>query len=122
MRYRVLAALAALSALAPATAHAQADTRVIAPGVSVQGVDLSNQTVDQASATLAAQLLPHLSRRVVVAVGARQFKLRADQAGFVFDTLLTAKRAFYAGKAAKGQPATVEPALTHSKDAVRGWA
>src|SRR4051794_829243 len=121
MRLTVLAALCLFCVL-PATAHAQADSRVIAPGVSVRGIDLSNQTVDQASATLAAQLAPHLSRRVVVSVGAKQFKLRADQAGFAFDTLLTAKRAFYAGKAAKGSPATVEPALTHSKDAVRGWA
>jgi lipoprotein-anchoring transpeptidase ErfK/SrfK len=103
-------------------AGARADDRVIPAGVTVQGVDLSGQTVDQASATLAGQLGPHLARDVVVDVGAKQFRLRGDQAAFVFDSLLTAKRAFYAGQKAAGQPASVAPAVGHSRAAVRGWA
>jgi len=94
---------------------------VIPPGVTVQGVDVSNQTVDQAAAALAAQLGPHFARDVVVTVGAQRFRLRGDQAGFVFDSLLTAKRAFYAGQKANGQPVAVAPAVGHSKGAVRGW-
>jgi len=120
MHLRALAAVCAVCAL-PVTA-ARADDRVVATGVTVQGVDLSGQTVDQASATLAAQLAPHLSRDVVVNVGAQQFRLRADQAGFAFDTLLTAKRAFYAGQKAAGQPVAVAPAVKHMRVAVRGWA
>jgi lipoprotein-anchoring transpeptidase ErfK/SrfK len=120
MKLRVLAALCAVCALP--VAAARADDRVIAPGVSVQGVDLSNQTVDQAAATLASQLGPHLQRDVVVSVGAQQFRLRGDQAGFAFDSLLTAKRAFYAGQKAAGQPASVAPAVRHVRAAVRGWA
>ena len=120
MHLRALAAVCAACAL-PVTA-ARADDRVIANGVTVQGVDLSGQTVDQASATLASQLAPHLSRAVVVNVGSKQFRLRADQAGFAFDTLLTAKRAFYAGQQAAGQPVAVAPAVKHVRAAVRGWA
>jgi lipoprotein-anchoring transpeptidase ErfK/SrfK len=120
MHLRVLAAVCAVCALPVAAAHA--DDRVIAGGVTVQGVDLSGQTVDQASATLAAKLAPHLSRNVVVSVGAKQFRLRPDQAGFAFDTLLTAKRAFYAGQKAAGQPVSVAPAVKHARAAVRGWA
>src|SRR5947208_900958 len=48
MKLGVLAALCAACALPLATARA--DDRVIPPGVTVQGVDLSNQTVDQAAA------------------------------------------------------------------------
>ena len=120
MKLRALAALCAVCALP--VAAARADDRVIAPGVTVQGVDLSNQTVDQAAAALSAQLGPHLSRNVVVTIGAQKFRLRGDQAGFVFDSLLTAKRAFYAGQKAAGQPVAVTPAVRHAKAAVRGWA
>jgi lipoprotein-anchoring transpeptidase ErfK/SrfK len=121
MRLRALAVSCALVALPVASAQA-ADTRVIAAGVSVQGVDLSGQTVDQAAATLTGALAPHLSRPVVVTVGAQQFRLRGDQAGFVFDALLTAKRAFYAGQKSAGQPVAVVPAVRHATAAVRGWA
>lgn len=120
MHLRALAAVCAACAL-PVSA-ARADDRVIAAGVTVQGVDLSGQTVDQASATLGAKLAPHLSRPVVVSVGAKQFRLRADQVGFTFDTLLTAKRAFYAGQNAAGLPVAVAPAVRHVRAAVRGWA
>src|SRR3954469_14825568 len=120
MHLRLLAAVCAVCVLP--VAAARADDRVIAPGVGVQGVDLSNQTVDQAAAALTAQLGPHLQRDVVVSVGAQQFRLRGDQAGFVFDALLTAKRAFYAGQKAAGQPAAVAPAVRHARAAVRGWA
>jgi lipoprotein-anchoring transpeptidase ErfK/SrfK len=120
MRLRALAALCAVAALP--VASARADSRVIAAGVTVQGVDLSGQTVDQAAGTLSGALGPHLARPVVVSVGAHQFRLRGDQAGLVFDALLTAKRAFNAGQKAAGQPVAVAPAVGHSTNAVRGWA
>ena len=102
MRLRALAVLCALAALPLATARA--DDRVIAPGVSVLGVDLSNQTVDQASATLAGALGPHLARPVVVAVGGHSFRLRADQA-------FLRQRIGAAGAAARGASWTFD---THS--------
>jgi lipoprotein-anchoring transpeptidase ErfK/SrfK len=116
----LLASLIGALSLAPA-AHAQ-DARVIPQGVSVQGIDLSNQTVDQATVTLDTALQEPLTRTLVVSVGAKDFRLGAPSIGLVFDARLTATRAYDAGVAAAGAPVEVAPSIGWSRAAVRGWA
>ena len=123
MPARLVALAAALVVLAAAPAARAADTRVIAPGVSVRGLDVSGRTVDDAAAFLGGYLTGFLSRNVVVQVGGREHKLSAARAKLAFDPLLTAKRAFYAGQGRPDPnvPVDVPPALTHSRRAVRSW-
>jgi len=92
----LLVAAAPASAAAPPPADAA--TQVIGQGVDAGGVDVSGLTVVQAAAKIDAALRPHLTRAVVVRVGARSFRLDPSAAGFVFDSLITAKRAYYAGR------------------------
>ena len=51
-----------------------------------------------------------------------QFKLRTADADVVFDTLTTAKRALYAGRAAQGAAIEVPLAVNRSYKSVRGFA
>lgn len=117
---RLIPVLAAVCALAaPVAAHAQ-DSRVVAAGVSVAGVDVGGLTVDQAAAKLDQALTPTLMQDTVVGVAGRRFTLTAGQAKVRFDALTTAKRAYYAGQ--KPTSAAVPLALTHSKLSVRDFA
>jgi lipoprotein-anchoring transpeptidase ErfK/SrfK len=121
-RLLLLSLLAALVIAVPARA---ADTRVIGPGVSAAGVDLSNRTVDDATALRSATLGPAFSRLVAVTARGRHFWLNPKSASFAFDARRTAKRAFYAGAnrpAGDLTPVAVKLAIVHKRLYVRGWA
>ena len=117
-----LAPAVAVLVLVPASTSGAADDRVIAPGVTVRGIAVGGQTVDQAATALGGMLTPHLGRSVVVRIGGTKQRLTAKRAKFAFDPLLSAKRAFHAGAAANGQAVDVAPAVSHSRLAVRSWA
>ena len=118
MRIRLLIATLCALALGAAPAAAQ-DSRVIGPGTTVRGIDVSGLTVDAAAAKLDGALAKHLTRTTVVRVGAKRFRLGAPIINLQFDALTTAKRAFYASQKAPGD---VAPALTWSRAAVNSWA
>jgi lipoprotein-anchoring transpeptidase ErfK/SrfK len=121
MRRRRLALPLALLALsAPATAHA-ADDRVIAPNTKAGGVDVGGQTIDAAAALLDQALRPVVERPVSVRVAGKAFRLQAADAKVAFDTLRTAKRAYYAGRD-KPPGQDVGLALSHSRKAVDAFA
>ena len=102
-------------------AQAAAAEQVIAPGVKAAGVDLGGQTVESASANLDLALRPLVERPVDVIVGAETFRLDAIRAGVKFDPLVTAKRAYYAGRD-KGPGVEVPLALSWSRRATRAFA
>jgi hypothetical protein len=120
MRRRHEAAVAAVATavLALPTTVGAADTRVIAPGTSAGGVDLSGLSVDDASGRLAAELGPKIATPVTVAVGARRFSLSASRAGVQFDPRTTAERAYYQGRTGVHD---VPLAIQHSDDAVHAF-
>jgi lipoprotein-anchoring transpeptidase ErfK/SrfK len=123
MRRLVLLASVLLAAAAASPALA-ADSRVIAPGVSAGGVDLSNLTVDQAAAKLREALAAPLGRAVTVTAGAGTFRLWPSNAGVKLDAVLTARRAYYAGAnrpAGDTAPVAVTAAVTHSSALVKTW-
>jgi lipoprotein-anchoring transpeptidase ErfK/SrfK len=106
---------------APAAATPPAPTEQIAAGVSAAGVDLSGLTQDQA-----IQQLEPLSDRiesgeVIVETADLQFKFKTSQAEAILDTVLTAKRALYAGREAAGAPVDVPLAVRHSQRAVESF-
>jgi lipoprotein-anchoring transpeptidase ErfK/SrfK len=103
----------------PAAATPPLPDERIAAGVSAAGVDLSGLTSDEA-----VQRLESLSERlegggVIVLAADLQFTLKSADAGVVFDSALTAKRALYAGRAAQGAAVEVPLAVTHSQRAVQ---
>jgi lipoprotein-anchoring transpeptidase ErfK/SrfK len=120
-RARILSLAVLALCIAPAGAVAQEpqptpDGRIIAPGVTVAGIDLSGQTVDQAATNLDLTLRGVLEAPVDVASGGKSFQLLAAEAKVTFDAARTAKRAYYFGRD-KG-PGAVAPAVTFSKKAV----
>src|SRR4051794_37119799 len=107
-----------VAALAVPAVAGGADTRLIAPGTTSGGVDLSNLTVDEASGRLDAEVAPKIAVPVTVSVGGKQFALDAQGGGVKFDPRQTAERAFYQGRTGvKDVPLAIE----HSDDAVRGF-
>jgi lipoprotein-anchoring transpeptidase ErfK/SrfK len=121
----------AFCALVLAPAGARADEQRIAPGVSAGGVDLSNLTVPEAATLLDQRLTPLLGRTVRVHVAGRHFALSAKTVKLRFDSLLTAKRAYYAGLGAPAQTpsgggapsgTTVPLAVSHAHLVVRSFA
>src|SRR4051812_41500924 len=122
-RRRPLALLAALCALplvlvvaltVPATGQVRTTIR---PGVSAAGIDLSNMTVEQATAVLDQQLAPRLQGDMVLGAAGRPWALTMAQAQLKLDSVRTAKRALYA----KAGVTAVPPAITHSRAAVRDF-
>jgi lipoprotein-anchoring transpeptidase ErfK/SrfK len=114
-------ACVAAFAVAPAAATPPAPTEPIAAGVSAAGVDLSGLTVDQA-----VQQLEPLSDRIenagiLVESADVQFTFKPTQAGAILDTVLTARRALYAGREAAGAPVDVPLAVRHSQRAVEAF-
>ena len=113
-----------LALLVPASAAAQAgeaDTqRVIAADTKAGGVDVGGQTIESAATNLELALSGQLGRTVVVKSAGRTFRLAPADAGFAFDALTTAKRAYYAGRD-KGPGAAVALALEWRKAKVAGF-
>jgi hypothetical protein len=78
-------------------AAAQTDDR-IAPGVKAGGLDVGTLTVGEAAVKLQQTYGPKLYNPVSVHLAGRIFRLAPKQSGLKFDTVLTAKRAYYAGR------------------------
>ena len=110
-----------VGAILLAAPAASAEDQVIAPGVTAGGVDVGGLNVESAAAKLDAALRRRVERAVVVRSGGRTLRLEAAEARIAFDTLRTAKRAYYAGRD-KGPGTEVALALSHSAGAVRAFA
>ncbi|MTD43681.1 L,D-transpeptidase family protein [Conexibacter sp. W3-3-2] len=111
---RLLLGSLAILALLPAVAAA--DDRVIAPGVSAGGVDLSGLTVDAATDKLNQQLAPALAAPLDVLIAGRRFAVSAESLGASFDAAATARRAADAGTPAS--PLDIGPAAATDAAAV----
>ncbi|MEA2310258.1 MAG: hypothetical protein QOE28_226, partial [Solirubrobacteraceae bacterium] len=113
-----LAALALAAVLAPA---ASAQEPVIRPGVTVAGVDVSNQTLSQAAGTIDRAFFQQLvTRNVSVRVGGRGYRLRTKQAQLKFDAAKSARRAYIAGTQSAA-PVDVLPYVTYSDKQVSAF-
>ncbi len=111
------------------------DSRVIADGVEVAGVDVGGSSISAASSLLERKFSGAFSQHVFVYVGRRKFGLSAKRAKVRFDALRTAKRAYYTGRdAASSQRVEVDeggavqkaigvaPAISYSPSAVKVFA
>jgi len=115
---RLLALLVALSALLLAlTVPATGQVQTIKPGISAAGVDLSGLTVEQAATRLDQAYAPRLQGDMILGAAGIPWKLTMAEAQLKLDSVRTAKRALYA----KAGVTTVQPAITHSRTAVRGF-
>lgn len=134
MRRVLVLSLSALLVLAPAAAaQAPAPGERIAPGMAAGGIEVGGLTVPEATTKLRDALERRLTRDVVVKVGAKTYRLDAEDGDVEFDAERTAKRALYEGRSRPAAPATPEPgggaaagvdvglALTFSKKAVRSF-
>jgi len=118
MSRRLLALLVALSALLLAlTVPATGQVQTIKPGISAAGVDLSGLTVEQAATRLDQAYAPRLQGDMILGAAGIPWKLPMAEAQLKLDSVRTAKRALYA----KAGVTTVQPAITHSRTAVRGF-
>ncbi|MEA2218834.1 MAG: hypothetical protein QOJ35_1460 [Solirubrobacteraceae bacterium] len=108
-------------AAAPATATPPLPGERIPAGVTAAGIDLSGTTVDEAALRLEVLRQRLEQGSVLVRAADVDFKLKTADAQAAFDTLTTAKRALYAGRAALGAPVDVPLAVTHSQRAVRSF-
>ena len=102
-------------------APASAADQVIAPGVKAGGVDLGGQKVEDAARSLDMALRPQLERPIDIVVNTTTFRLNWWEAALKFDPLLTAKRAYYAGRD-KGPNQEVPLAVSWSRKAVKDFA
>jgi lipoprotein-anchoring transpeptidase ErfK/SrfK len=111
MRRILVALVAPASALAVAllAPDAWAQEPVIRAGVTVAGVDVSNQTLSQAAGTVDRAFRHQLvTRNVSVRVGGRGYSLRMRDIGLRFDPARSARRAYIAGTSSP-QPVDVLP-------------
>jgi lipoprotein-anchoring transpeptidase ErfK/SrfK len=114
MRRPLLLASFVLLIAAPA-ARAQAPEPVIRAGVTVAGVDVSNQTLSQAAGTInRAFFFQLVKRNVSVRVGGRPYRLRTKKIGLEFDPAKSARRAFIAGNKTP-DPVDVLPYVTYDQ-------
>jgi lipoprotein-anchoring transpeptidase ErfK/SrfK len=115
MRRLLLASVLAL-AIAPA-AQAQQPEPTIRAGVTVAGVDVSNQTLTQAAGTIDRAFRHQLvTRNVSVRVGGKAFSLKTKKVALVFDPAKSARRAFIAGNnTAAPAPVDVLPWTSYDK-------
>jgi lipoprotein-anchoring transpeptidase ErfK/SrfK len=108
-------------AATPAGAMPPLPSERIAAGVSAAGVDLSGLTSDEAVQRLAGLSDRLQNGSVLVEAADMQFKLKTADADVVFDSVLTAKRALYAGRDAQGAPVDIPLAVTHSQRTVQAF-
>ena len=99
------------------TVPASGQVQRIKPGISAAGVDLSGLTVPEAAARLDQQLAPRLQGDMILGAAGVPWKLTMAEAQLKLDSVRTAKRALYA----KAGVTTVQPAIVHSRTAVRGF-
>jgi lipoprotein-anchoring transpeptidase ErfK/SrfK len=118
MPRRLLALLAPAAVLLVVAAPAPAlQVTVIKPGVTAAGVDLSNLTVELATAKLDAELAPRLQGDLILGAAGRPWFLKMADAQLKLDSVRTAKRALYAPVGTTA----VAPAISHSRIAVRDF-
>ena len=110
---RPLIVALALVVLLPAGAAAQEPEPVIPPGASAAGLDLSNQPLSQAAASLEAAFGAAVAQPFEVRVAGHRFTLQPARIDFGFDALRTARRAYDAAVAAGGQPVDVPLHVTY---------
>ena len=116
LRRRLALFTAACCLLVPGTALAQQDPANVPTGVSAGGIDLSGLTLEEATARLGTGLSARFARPVQLGVAGRLFELEPEDAKFVFDPLVTAKRALRAKV-----PGRVPLAISFSKLSIRSW-
>jgi lipoprotein-anchoring transpeptidase ErfK/SrfK len=114
----VLALLLLLVLAAPAAAQ-QPEPR-IAPGVKAGGLDVGGLTVGEAAVKLQQTYGPPLYNPISVYVGGRRFRIGPRQSRLTFDTIKTAKRAYYAGRT--NPAADVALATSFDRARVRAFA
>ena len=108
----VIAALVTTLAAVPA---AQAQEPIIRAGVTVAGVDVSNQTLSQAAGTIDRAFRHQLvTRNVSVRVGGRAYRLTTKAVELSFDPARSARRAFIAGNGT-AEPVDVLPYVKYDK-------
>ena len=113
-------AVSATLLIAPA-AQAQAPEPVIRAGVTVAGVDVSNQPLSQAAGTIDRAFRHQLvTRNISVRVGGRPYRLRTKGIGLKFDPAKSARRAFIAGTKTPN-PVDVLPYVTYRKATVAAF-
>jgi lipoprotein-anchoring transpeptidase ErfK/SrfK len=114
---RMPIALAALVTTLAAAPAAQAQEPVIRGGVTVAGVDVSNQTLSQAAGTIDRAFRHQLvTRNVSVRVGGRGYRLTTKAAGLTFDPARSARRAYIAGNNTPAPaPVDVLPYVSYDK-------
>jgi lipoprotein-anchoring transpeptidase ErfK/SrfK len=95
--HRPLVALFALAVAAALPPAAQAQEKIIRPGVTVAGVDVGAQSLPEAAGTIARAYTHQLGRNVSVRVGGRGHRLTMADIDFVFDPAKSARRALIAG-------------------------
>jgi lipoprotein-anchoring transpeptidase ErfK/SrfK len=120
MRRTLLALFTLASAvlLAPAAA---AQEPVIRAGVTVAGLDVSNQTLSQAAGTIDRAYRHQLvTRNVSVRAGGRGYSLSTKAAGLVFDPARSARRAHQAGTKT-AEPVDVLPYVRYDKKKVAAF-
>ncbi len=114
---RLLIASFVLSLAAAPAAQAQQPEPVIRAGVTVAGVDVSNQTLTQAAGTIDRAFRHQLvARNVSVRVGGRAYRLKTKRVEFKLDAAKSARRAFIAGNnTAAPAPVDVLPWTRYDK-------
>ena len=121
---RALAPLTALLLLLVLAASAAAQTPPpeprIAAGVKAGGLDVGNLTIGEAAVKLQQTYGPPLYNPVSIHLAGRIFRLTPKQSKLKFDTILTAKRAYNAGRT--NPAADVPLATSASKARIRTFA
>jgi hypothetical protein len=116
-RLALLVALPACLLVLSAPASGQAPGPRIKPGISTVGIDLSGLTVPEAAARLDQLLAPRYQGDLILGAAGRPWPLTMAEAKLKLDSVRTAKRALYA----KAGVTAVNPALVHSRAAVRDF-
>ncbi len=115
-------AAAALLVAVPAAATPPLPGERIPGGVSAAGIDVSGLTVDEASVRLYDAVHEQIELGDITAQAAdTTWTLKPDDTGLVFDSLMSAKRALYAGRDAAGRPVDVPLVVTFRKSAVNAF-
>jgi lipoprotein-anchoring transpeptidase ErfK/SrfK len=116
----LVAVLAAPLASAQTPPPAPAEP-TIAPGTKAGGIDVGGLTVAQATQRLSEVAGPPLARDIAVHVAGRRFRLTAKQMRLSFDAVVSAKRAYYAGRD-NPQPVDVPLAVTYRVGTIQGFS
>src|SRR5919107_3322844 len=121
MPRRPLALAVALCALlvfaVPAVGRQVPPPKRIDPGVTAAGIDLSNLTVEEATARLTEQHGPRLAPDLVLGAAGVPWKLTIAEAKLRLDAGRPAKRALYS----RAGVTAVPPAISHSRLAVAAF-